>query len=124
MLDKRIANMRTVLIYLFMLYVNDICSNVLNTVEEICTKQRYSRKVERPGCSKTQSFVVDACIGNCISYDEPLADVPYFQSKCQVCKAVRTEFKEFYLAHCENEDDRKVEIESALECSCVFIDDC
>ena len=121
MLDKTIVSMRTVLIYLFMLHVNDII--VLNAIEEICTKQRYSQKVERYGC-KTQSFVVDACIGNCISYDQPLADVPYFQSKCHVCKAVRTEFKEFYLTHCENEDDKKVKIESALECSCVYIDDC
>jgi len=92
-------------------------SDVWNSVEEICTKQRYSRKVERTGC-KTQEFVVNACIGICRSFDEPLSDIPYFKARCQSCQATERKMETFFLEHCDNENDRKVNIESAVVCEC------
>lgn len=88
-----------------------------------CNKQSYSVTVKRKGC-KTEKFVVSACLGNCPSYQKPLQDSPYFQSKCYSCRASRVVNKEFLLSECVQQVDRLVTIESAEACACKQSDAC
>ena len=94
-----------------------------NAIDIFCDKERYSKKVDREGCA-VESFVVDACLGNCRSYQRPVQDNPYFLSLCQGCRATKTITKEFTFKDCKVGIYNKVYIESAVDCACVKLDKC
>ena len=93
---------------------------VAQQIEVFCDKQQYRKKVERQGCDD-QSFIVEACLGNCRSYQKILTHAPHFQSQCSSCKPTRTEYKKFTFTRCNTGVDDKISIESALSCSCQAI---
>ena len=88
------------------------------SIEVFCKAEDYNVKVRRQGC-ETQNFNVKACLGNCRSFDQPLQDVPFFTSRCQLCKADVVTKKKFSLDRCNDNMDKSVFIESAVTCSCI-----
>lgn len=88
-----------------------------SAVHAFCEKKPYDLKVSREGC-QTQTFVVSSCLGNCLSFQKPLSDAPFFESKCTCCSASRVVKKKLYLDECLHGVDRLVIVESAEGCVC------
>ena len=83
-----------------------------------CQQHDYKVRVEREGCDSNH-FIVKACVGNCRSFEQPLQDVPYFTSRCQLCKAATFVKEKFELQGCTQGVDSTVLIQSASSCSCI-----
>lgn len=92
-------------------------------VEVFCNIHDYNYYVQRDGCYP-EYFTIKACLGNCPSYVLPLQDVPFFQSKCQTCRATALETKRFHLRDCEDGVERRVLIDSAIYCECGEYEKC
>ena len=96
-------------------YMADVWNK--NDIDIFCNLEEYGVKVERPGCP-AQEFLVKACLGNCRSFELPIQQSPYFQSKCETCRAEKTEKVMHVLQGCDAGVDRTVYIDSAVSCKC------
>ena len=83
-----------------------------------CKPEAYNHRVTRKGCD-SQYIRVKACLGTCASYAHPLDHPPYFKKACECCKPSTTKFKVFKLQNCVSGISPLVQVESAVNCSCM-----
>ena len=109
------ASVFTVWVFLNFVEANDPW--VAQSIEVFCDQQPFEKTVVREGC-ESGKFVVQACLGNCRSYQKVLSHAPHFESRCSSCQPRVTENKQFTMEGCSPGVDALVTIESAVGCEC------
>ncbi|MCJ8731018.1 hypothetical protein PDJAM_G00191150 [Pangasius djambal] len=72
---------------------------------------------QKPGCGKLH-ITTDACWGRCETWEKPLLDPPFIESRQQVCTYNQTQFITVQLPNCSAGVDPYYTYPVALRCEC------
>ena len=89
----------------------------MNSMKIYCNAHMENRTISMEGCGKEYALAI-SCMGLCRSYSVVLPNPPYFESKYECCKPIRTVTKFYRIKDCNSGIEKTVKMESAAGCSC------
>ncbi|XP_058242521.1 glycoprotein hormone beta-5 [Hemibagrus wyckioides] len=82
-----------------------------------CAVRDFTFVAQKPGCGRLQ-ITTDACWGRCETWEKPILDPPFVESRQRVCTYNHTRYVTVQLPNCSSGVDPYYTYPVALRCEC------